>query len=408
MQWINMIRAIKILSVLLLITVRFSYAQFNQEKVETSLWISQVKWMDPGTNTYLGSPSILKLDNGDILASYDYFGKFVGSDDTFVHVSKDDGLTWTPLAELKGMFWGNLFLHKGDVYLFGTSAGVGTRNIVIMKSTDNGKTWTKPTNSKNGLLFTDGVNGGTAKYHCAPMPVVYHKGKIYRAFENLTQFLPGMRGYKAFAISADENADLLNAASWIKSTEVAYDTSKDPEGSRNTTGWIEGNMVVGPDGRLWDILRVNSTPFFDRAAMVEIKDNGKTAEFSPENFITLPGGMSKFLIRKDPHSNVYWMLSNNNTNPDFSAQRNVLSLYASKDLRTWYYARTLMEDDQGLSATESIKKTGFQYPDWVFDGDNIIYLSRTAYQGARNYHDSNRITFGRVENYKNYLPENLK
>ncbi|MNL51798.1 hypothetical protein D3C87_1749260 [compost metagenome] len=67
-----------------------------------------------------------------------------------------------------------------------------------------------------------------------------------------------------------------------------------------------------------------------------------------------------------------------------------------------------MEDDQGLSATESIKRTGFQYPDWVFDGEDIIYLSRTAYQGARNYHDSNRITFGRLVNFKNYLPENLK
>lgn len=383
-------------------------AQPFSETVETNLWISQVKWMSPETSTYLGSPSILKLANGDILASYDYFGRFVNSDDTFIHISKDNGKTWSLLAELKGMFWANLFLNKGDVYLLGTSAGVGTRNIVIMKSTDNGKTWTKPGNSKSGLLFTDGVNGGTAKYHCAPMPVVYHKGRIYRAFENLTQFLPGMRGYKAFAISADENADLLNAANWIKSSEVAYDTSKDPEGSRNTTGWIEGNIVVGPDGKLWDILRVNSTPFFDRAAMVEIKDNGKKAEFSSENFITLPGGMSKFLIRKDPKNNVYWMLSNNNTYPDFAAQRNILSLYASKDLRIWHHAKTLMEDDQGLSATESIKRTGFQYPDWVFDGEDIIYLSRTAYQGARNYHDSNRITFGRLVNFKNYLPENLK
>lgn len=386
----------------------FHNKALTQENVNTSLWISQVKWMDPGTSTYLGSPSIVKLDNGHILASYDYFGKYVNSDETFIHISKDGGKTWAALSALKGMFWGNLFQHKGAVYILGVSAGVGTRNIVIMKSSDNGKTWTTPTNSRNGLLFTDGVNGGPAKYHCAPMPIVYHEGRIYRAFENLAQFLPGMRGYKAFAISANENADLLNSSSWLKSTEVAYDTSKDPEGSRNTTGWIEGNMVLGPDGKLWNILRVNSTPFADRAAMVEIKDGGAVADFSPNNFITLPGGMSKFLIRKDPELNVYWMLSNNNTNPNFPAQRNVLSLYASKDLRTWHHAKTLMQDNQGLTETESIKTVGFQYPDWVFDKNDIIYLSRTSYQGARNYHDSNRITFGRLENFKTFLPENLK
>lgn len=397
-----------IIAALFVLLIKQSYAQLGQEKVETNLWISQVKWIDPGTNTYLGSPSIVKLANGDILASYDYFGKFVTSDDTFIHISKDNGLTWSPLAELKGMFWGSLFLHKDDVYILGTSAGVGIRNIVIMKSGDHGKTWTKPTNSKNGILFNDGVNGGSAKYHCAPMPVLLHKGRIYRAFENLTEFLPGMRGYKAFAISADENSDLLNATSWIKSTEVAYDASKDKEGSKNTTGWIEGNMVVGPDNQLWDILRVNSTPFFDRAAMVAIKDDGKIAEFKPENFITLPGGMSKFVIRKDPKLNIYWMLSNNNTNPDFPAQRSVLSLFASKDLRSWTHAKTLIEDNQSLSPVESIKKIGFQYPDWIFDRENIIYLSRTAYEGARNYHDSNRITFGRIEDFRKYIPENLK
>lgn len=407
MQWINKEKiAFIFLGLFLCLSIEMR-SQIPGEQVDTKIWISQVKWMDPSTSTYLGSPSIVKLQNGDLLASFDYFGKFVGSDDTFIYVSKDKGKSWSPLAELKGMFWGNLFQHKNAVYLLGVSAGVGTRNIVIMKSQDNGKTWTNPTNSKNGLLFTDAVKG-TAKYHGAPVPIVYHQGRIYRAFENLTDFLPGMRGYKAFAISANENADLLNADSWIKSTEVAYDSSKDPEGSKNTTGWIEGNMVAGPEGRLWNILRVNSTPFVDRGAMVEILNDGKTATFNANDFITLPGGMSKFVIRKDPDKPIYWMLSNNNTNPGFPAQRNVLSLFASKDLRHWYHATTLMQDDQDLSETESIKKTGFQYPDWVFDGKDIIYLSRTSYGGSRNYHDSNRITFGRLEDFRNYLPANLK
>ncbi|WP_353136680.1 sialidase family protein [Pseudopedobacter sp.] len=407
MQWISGKKVALIFLSLFLSHSVDVRAQESAEKVDTKIWLSQVKWMDPSTNTYLGSPSIVKLQNGNLLASFDYFGKFVSSDDTFIYVSKDNGISWSLLTELKGMFWANLFQHKNAVYLLGVSAGVGTRNIVIMKSVDNGKTWTTPTNSKKGLLFTDSEKG-RAKYHCAPVPVVYHQGRIYRAFESLTDFLPGMRGYNAFAISASEDADLLNADSWIKSTEVAYDSSKDPEGSKNTTGWIEGNIVTGPDGKLWNILRVNSTPFVDRGAMVEIRDRGKTATFNVNDFINLPGGMSKFVIRKDPEKPIYWMLSNNNTHPGFPAQRNVLSLFASKDLRNWFHAKALMQDDQGLSETESIKKTGFQYPDWIFDGKDIIYLSRTSYKGSRNYHDSNRITFGRLENFRNYIPENLR
>ena len=35
-------------------------------------------------------------------------------------------------------------------------------------------------------------------------------------------------------------------------------------------------------------------------------------------------------------------------------------------------------------------------PDWIFDGDDIRLLTRTAYGGAENYHNSNSITFTRI------------
>ncbi len=43
--------------------------------------------------------------------------------------------------------------------------------------------------------------------------------------------------------------------------------------------------------------------------------------------------------------------------------------------------------------------TGFQYVDWLFDGDDLIFVSRTAYNGAHNYHDANHLTFHRVKNF---------
>jgi len=52
---------------------------------------------------------------------------------------------------------------------------------------------------------------------------------------------------------------------------------------------------------------------------------------------------------------------------------------------------------------EGYKYVGFQYPDLFIENDDIYYVSRTALGGAHNYHDANRITFHKLENYKQYL-----
>jgi len=120
-------------------------------------------------------------------------------------------------------------------------------------------------------------------------------------------------------------------------------------------------------------------------------------------FIDFPGGGHKFTIRHDPVTGLYLTLSNNNTDPAYPIQRNVLSLHTSDDLRHWRHVKTLLEDDLGLSHQESIRLTGFQYVDWQFDGEDIIYLVRTAYDGAHNRHDSNRITFHKIEGFRSLL-----
>ena len=56
--------------------------------------------------------------------------------------------------------------------------------------------------------------------------------------------------------------------------------------------------------------------------------------------------------------------------------------------------------DTGLSAEQSLIQTGFHYPDWIVDGDDLLCLVRTAYRGAVNAHDSNRITLKRVTNFR--------
>lgn len=367
--------------------------------VKKPLWVSAVKYQDASTGIFLGSPSLLKLSNGDILASYDYNG--TTSNTTGVYRSTDNGVNWTHITDITGLFWANLFEHQGNIYFLGTNAGAGvtSRTIVICRSTDNGATWSTPV-----TLFDEDIPSQPVRYHCAPTPVVKHNGRLFRAFEALDTQFPWARGYRAFVISIAEDTDLMVASNWKMGTKVTYNAGWDPPGSDpETTGWIEGNVVVDPLGKLLNIIRVNSVPYVDKAAIIRISDDGNSATFTPDDFIEFPGGLHKFVIRPDTVTGIYLAMVNNNTNPAYPQQRNILSLYGSTNLRNWHHIKTLMEDDQGLPFSVSVAKTGFQYADWHFDGDDLIYLVRTSYDGAYNYHNANRITFGRLENFRSYM-----
>ena len=100
-------------------------------------------------------------------------------------------------------------------------------------------------------------------------------------------------------------------------------------GELERPGWLEGNTVETKDGEIWNILRFNSLPLWDKAAIVKVHDDGKTITFDPETgFIDFPGGMTKFTIRFDPKTGHYLTLSNNNPNPSQPSRRTVLSLHS--------------------------------------------------------------------------------
>ena len=67
-------------------------------------------------------------------------------------------------------------------------------------------------------------------------------------------------------MSAPADSDLLEAESWVCTNRLAGDVSW-MDGKFN--GWLEGNAVVTPDGRLVDILRVDS-PEGGVAAMLQL------------------------------------------------------------------------------------------------------------------------------------------
>ena len=319
------------------------------------------------------------MPNGDYLASHDLFGPGTTSSQTRLFVSHDKGRTWAHQADISGAFWSGLFANAGQTYLMGTSREFG--DLVIRRSGDGGRTWTTPTDAASGLL------GSGGKFHCAPGAAVVFNGRIWRAIEHLT---PGVKGrhFLAFVLSAPVSADLLQASSWTFSRPL--DFHPDWHGDN----WLEGNAVETPQSTLVDILRTGLS-HGDRAAIVHISGDGLSAAFDPAtDLIDFPGGNTKFTIRYDSVSRRYWSLVNPQKNPP--AQRNILALTSSPDLRHWTVASVILQNpDTG--------KTAFQYVDWQFDGSDIIALSRTAFGGAHTYHDANLLTFHRIANFRTLL-----
>lgn len=370
---------------------------------------NQIKYQDPATKAYLGSPSLIRLSNGDILATHDYFGPGCPHNNeneehlTSVYRSSDDGITWTNVTHIANAFWSTLFEHKGSIYLLGASQQYGS--IVIRRSNDNGNTWSHPSDEKSGLLFRGGVYHEPPNYHCAPVPVLMKNGRIYRAFEDCSPLM-WPQGFQSLVVSTPEESDLLDASNWTMSNKLAFNPEWVPQtwGTLDAPGWLEGNIVDAPDGSIVNILRMHSAPLVDKAVIVNVSEDGQNISVDPSKcFIDFPGGMSKFTIRYDGFTGQYISLVNNNTDPNYPSQRNVLSLCSSNDLRCWKLYKVLLEDDQNLDYQDSINLTGFQYVDWHFDGDDIIYMSRTAHDGAHNFHDANRMTFHKLCNFREFL-----
>ncbi|MFN7928413.1 MAG: hypothetical protein U0Y68_10785 [Blastocatellia bacterium] len=211
--------------------------------------------------------------------------------------------------------------------------------------------------------------------------------------------------FRAFMMSAPVDADLLKASSWTSSNRLARDPAW-LDGKFG--GWLEGNAVVTPQGSIVDILRVDvKKDDNEKAAIVRISADGQQATFDEaRDFIDFPGGSKKFTIRWDARTKSYWALANyvpaEHRHQDPSRTRNTLALIHSTDLRDWdVHAILLSHPDTA--------KHGFQYADWLFDGNDLIAVVRTAFDdaagGAHNQHDANYLTFHRIQNFRSLTPK---
>jgi hypothetical protein len=155
---------------------------------------------------------------------------------------------------------------------------------------------------------------------------------------------------------------------------------------------IEGTLVLSPENKLLNVMRFGVK---GKAIAYEVDKNDPEAQLTFHRTFSFPAHMSKFMIKYDEVSKKYYSVATRIYNWDNLITRNLLSLLVSDDLYNWKVATDLLDYRH-----ESSEKVGFQYVDFEFDGDDIIYLCRTAINDAHSFHDSNYSTFHRIKDFR--------
>jgi len=330
---------------------------------------------------------MVRLPSGDIMTAMDVFSQQFGNSKlTLLFKSKDNGKTWRYVTELFPCYWPKLFVHRRKLYMLANVHDFG--DLMIGCSEDEGETWSLPTH------LISGCGPWEAGPHKAPTPVVEWKGRIYTAIDY------GAGRYAAGMLSIDADADLMDAASWTYTPFLPYESKWPGAPVGEAFGYEEGNAVISPDGVVCNYLRINHAncvPWYGKACVLCCDHKDPEAPLTFDRIVDCPlGSNSKFQISKDEATGKYIMIGTEQS--EKTPGRTVLSMAVSEDFYTWRVVKRLLDYRNSDSS-----RIGFQYPEWIFDGDDLLVLIRTAFGPSSSFHDANYQTFLRVENYQRYI-----
>lgn len=344
------------------------------------------------SGNYLCSPSLVRHPDGYLLASMDVFKGGAPQDLTLIFRSDDDGETWEYVSELFPCFWGRMFIHKGSLYMLSVNTEYG--DLLVGRSDDGGKTFGMPT-----VLLRGSSGFKQPGVHKNPQKMLNYNGRLWTTLE-WGSWASG--GHSAMCASIDENADLLDAANWSFTPPVPYDPTWEGTAKGPSSGCIEGCMTVAPDGSLYNVMRYQverCEPSYGLALIMRAYPEEPDKPLGFEKVIKFPGNHSKFEITYDEVSGYYISLVSYLCE-SHKTGRNLLSLIASRDLENWIHVKDIF-DYRDLPE----KEVGFQYIAYLIEGDDILFLSRTAFNHAANFHDANYSVFSRIKDFRKLLPE---
>ena len=337
------------------------------------------------SGNFLCSPSLVRHPDGYLLASMDVYSNAAPQNLTLIFRSDDDGLTWHYLNELMPCFWGKMFIHKGELYMLGFSTEYG--DLIIGKSTDGGRTFSAP------VTIMRGSNGkaGREGFHTNPQNFVIFKDRIYRAVE-WGSCSNKEYGHIPLVISCGINDDLLIPENWSITEPIKYDFSVDGFGCVENAMTIEGTLVPSKDGKLYNIMRYNRRGY---AAVYEVNTDNPEAPLRQAYCMPFDAHRSKFMIKYDDESKRYYSIGDcSYENSDWDA-RNYLCLLSSSDLKEWRRDTVLLDYRE-----YNCKRVGFQFVDFIIEGNDIIYLCRTGMNNPDSFHNTNYQTFHRIKNFR--------
>lgn len=364
---------------------------------------------------FLYTPGIVEGFDGRLIVSVDYggpgtylldgpksdFGDYKAGNQIRILLSDDKGKTWRKTPARIPMMHEILFKAGNSLYMIGHSG-----RLLITRSEDNGETW-----SDVSVLCPD------PRWHQSCTPVDIHDGKITLVYEKWVSDDHKWPGVGPVLMQAETDSDLTDPKSW-RFSEL-YNPDEDMEASRpsgipaveeGSAGILETNVIrvfndktpfYDPTGKSVVLMMRANTGFPDIGVMMKgvEKEDGSLAIEKLERygrdmyFAHIPGGDLKFYIVYDPVSKLYWLLHSQidgRMNP-----RRRLALSFSHDLLRWTFG--------GMVAIGPADNAARHYATMIISGDDLLIVSRSGDERARNAHDGNLITFHRVKDFRNMI-----
>lgn len=403
------------------------------------------------SNIFCYTPSIAVTPTGRLIVSFDLGGDGVDCLDGLkssraggtrfgqgkIYISDDNGCTWSFIRNFP--FWhARLFTIGREIYLIGHAG-----DVYIMKSDDNGETWSDP------HFLTKGE-----KWHSSACNVITSKGYIYLAMERRCR-LNEIKGWDVAGLSptlfrANIKDDLCLPQSWDRSEEFIYKEvfkeaafnflgipfydceSNGPKeiavGLNNAPlGWLETNVVQFADkDHIWHentkdvfhlFLRAHTSGVnYANLVKIEVQEDGrmipelqKTPAGINISYVPFPGGHLKFFIIYDKVSNLFWLISNQATDSMRNInslantkryglpnnERHRLQLHFSKNCIDWCFA--------GMVSNSANEMFSRNYPSAIIKEKDMHIVCRSADEKALNPQYNNLITHHFVEDFRQLI-----
>lgn len=372
---------------------------------------------------YLYTPALLEGFDGRLVAAVDFggpgtaqldgprsdLGDYASGNQIRVMLSDDGGESWRETAARIPMMHEILFKAGKSLYMLGHSG-----RLLITRSDDNGETWSDP-----AVLCPE------RRWHQSCGTVDHHNGRITVTYEKWVYEGHPWPGVQPVLMSADETADLTQPSSWkfsrpfnpdgylalaqpsgIQQFPVYYDSRRSP-----APGILETNTlrIVDPKHPWYDpqdktviLLMRAHTGFPDIGAVLKgvEKEDGSLeiqkirSQWGTELFLLhVPGGDLKFHLVYDEQTKLYWMVHSQIDGRMCPRRR--LALSYSPNLISWTQA--------GLVAVGPCENGSRHYATMIIYGEDLLILSRSGDEQAKNPHDNNLTTFHRVRNFRNLV-----